>query len=108
MNFIDTHCHLDTYEEHSAESFESLRERIETAPEAYIHVACDTEAFEDARIRSETYFDVFATYGIHPEYAHTYEQNKYLLPDYWDHPRCVGCGEFGLDYHYGKENKELL
>jgi TatD DNase family protein len=107
MNFIDTHCHLDTYEEHSAESFESLRERIETPPEAYIHVACDPEAFEDARIRSESYFDVFATYGIHPEYVHTYEQNKYLLPDYWEHPRCVGCGEFGLDYHYGKENKEL-
>lgn len=105
MTFVDTHCHLDTYEEHSAESFDSLRERIEYAPEAYIHVACAPNDFEDARIRSESYADVYATYGVHPEYANAYNEVKYLLPDYWSHPRCVGCGEFGLDYHYGKENK---
>lgn len=107
MIFIDTHCHLDTYEEHSAENFDELRSRIETPPYAYVHVACDPNSFEDARIRSESYIDVFSTYGIHPEYAEEYENAKYLLPDYWNHPRCVGCGEFGLDYHYGKENQSL-
>ena len=29
MTFIDTHCHLDTYEEHSAESFDSLRDSLQ-------------------------------------------------------------------------------
>lgn len=107
MNFVDTHCHMDTYEEQAGEAFDELRERMETPPEAYVHVACSLEAFEDARERSERDAAIFAAYGIHPEYAETYAEAKYLLPDYWAHPRCVGCGEFGLDYHYGSETRKL-
>lgn len=107
MNFVDTHCHMNTYEEQAGEPFDELRERMETPPEAYVHVACSLEDFEDARERSERDSAIFAAYGIHPEHAETYAEAKYLLPDYWAHPRCVGCGEFGLDYHYGSETRKL-
>ena len=105
--FVDTHCHLNTLEEMTGESFSSLLERMETLPEAFIHVACSAEDFEDARMRSEEYGNIYATYGIHPEHAKTYETEKYFLDDYLSHPRCVGCGEFGLDYHYENYDRNL-
>ncbi len=107
MQFIDTHCHLDSYEQKSGETFDELFARMETPPESFIHVACAPEDFEDARQRSEAYENIYAAYGIHPEYAENFAENRYLLFDYWEHPRCVGCGEFGLDYHYGADNKKL-
>ena len=87
--FIDTHCHIDSYERHAGESFDALLERFQTAsftterssakekaaaskiaqPEAFIHVACDPADFDRARKLSEKYPFVYTAYGIHPEYV---------------------------------------
>ena len=111
--FIDTHCHIDSYEGHAGESFEALHARLPhdadknvQLPEAYIHVACDPADFERARELSEKFPNVYAAYGIHPEYVltETAEDEARLL-EYLEHPKCVACGEFGLDYHYGADTK---
>lgn len=113
MLFIDTHCHIDSYERHAGESFEALQARLAQsadenvrAPEAYIHVACDPADFERAKEISEKYPNVYTAYGIHPEYVltETAEDEARLL-EYLKHPKCVACGEFGLDYHYGADTK---
>ena len=124
--FIDTHCHIDSYERHAGESFDALLERFQTAcfttersttkekaaaakiacPEAFIHVACDPVDFEYARTLSEKYDNVYTAYGIHPEYVETETaEDEARLLEYLAHPKCVACGEFGLDYHYGAETK---
>ena len=89
--FIDTHCHIDSYERHAGESFDALLERFQSAsftterstakekaaaskiaqPEAFIHVACDPADFDRARELSEKYPFVYSAYGIHPEYVET-------------------------------------
>ena len=76
--FIDTHCHLDSYERYSGESLSALLERLPhdadpkvTLPEAFIHVACDPADFEYARELSEKYPNIYTAYGIHPEYVLT-------------------------------------
>lgn len=150
--FIDSHCHLDAYEEHSGEALDSLFARLQAAtdaarnsqitagqdtpgdsaafpipdlsnqkssnksnepdpnirmPEAFIHVACDPESFEQARMLSEKYPFVYAAYGIHPEYVKKETQaDEELLKEFLKHPKCVACGEFGLDYHYGSDEKK--
>lgn len=126
--FIDTHCHIDSYEEHSGEKFEALLARLKMAeqgvsgngcaekvaaepavsmPEAFVHVACDPAGFEYARKISEKYPFVYAAYGIHPEYVETETaEDEARLVEILKHPRCVACGEFGLDYHYDKEHRE--
>ena len=124
--FIDTHCHIDSYEHHASESFDALLERFQAAnfadslssakekaaaskiaqPEAFIHVACDPADFNYARTLSEKYPFVYTAYGIHPEYVETETaEDEARLLEYLAHPKCVACGEFGLDYHYGAETK---
>ena len=111
--FVDTHCHIDSYERHSGESFDVLLERLAhdpdatvQAPEAYIHVACDPADFECARELSEKYPNVYAAYGIHPEYVDTETpEDEARLLEFLAHPKCVACGEFGLDFHYGADSK---
>ena len=111
--FIDTHCHIDSYEQHSGESFEALLARLPhdpdnnvKMPEAFIHVACDPADFDYARELTEKYPNVYAAYGIHPEYVETETaEDEQRMMEFLKHPKCVACGEFGLDYHYGAETK---
>ena len=75
-------------------------------PEAYIHVACNPADFERAQELSERYPNVYAAYGIHPEYVLTETaQDEARLVEFLKHPKCVACGEFGLDYHYDLEHR---
>lgn len=138
--FIDTHCHLNAYEEFSGESLDKLFERLRNAektatpaqeqetfqntaasrwsspkdaketlvrmPDAFINVACNPDDFEQAKELSEKYPFVYAAYGIHPEYVltETAEDEARML-EFLKHPKCVACGEFGLDYHYDLEHR---
>ena len=105
--FVDTHCHIDTYQEHTQESFESLWERIENKPERIIQVACDPNEFEFARQISKKHPFIYSSYGIHPHYVQNHKpEHLELLKKYLKDPKAVGIGEFGLDYYYGKENKK--
>ena len=97
--FIDTHCHLDSYERHSGETLESFFERLPhdadpkvAMPEAFIHVACDPADFEYAREVSEKYPNVYTAYGIHPEYVLTETaEDEAKLVECLKHPKCVIC-----------------
>lgn len=139
--FIDSHCHLDAYEEFSHETLDSLFKRLRDAsgsasaqdaelqkampaepswnspksasedlirmPEAFINVSCNPEDFDRGKELSEKYPFVYAAYGIHPEYVltETDDDEKRLL-EFLAHPKCVACGEFGLDYHYDLEHRK--
>ena len=113
--FIDTHCHIDSYERHAGETFEALLARLRSPaasesglalPEAFVHVACDPADFARGRELSEKYGNVYSAYGIHPEYVETETAtDEARLLEYLAHPKCIACGEFGLDYHYGAETK---
>ena len=111
--FIDTHCHIDSYERHAGETFDTLLARLPhdsdpnvKTPEAFIHVACDPQDFDYAREASEKYANVYAAYGIHPEYVETETQDdEKRMVEMLRHPKCVACGEFGLDYHYNPESR---
>ena len=109
--FIDTHCHIDTYEEQSKEAFVALLARLDAGefqmPEAFIHVACNPADFEYARELSERYPFIYIAYGIHPEYVLTETaDDEARLIEFLKHPKCVACGEFGLDYHYDIEHRK--
>ena len=93
--FIDTHCHLDSYVRHSGETLEGFFERLQhdadpkvAMPEAFIHVACDPADFEYAREISEKHPNVYAAYGIHPEYVLTETaEDEARLVEFLKHPK---------------------
>ncbi|MDR1760624.1 MAG: TatD family hydrolase [Fibrobacter sp.] len=105
--FIDTHCHIDTYEEMSGTSFAELWKTLDPKPAAFIHSACSPKEFEYAKTLPALYPEACCGYGVHPHYIDEYTPELDApLNALLQLPRTVACGEIGLDYHYGKDNHE--
>ena len=97
---IDSHCHLD-FPEFAAER-DAVVERARAAGlKRMITVSTRTEAFASISLLAETYDEVFCTVGTHPHHAHEEpDVSQDRLVALAGHPKCVGIGEAGLDYHY--------
>jgi TatD DNase family protein len=97
---IDTHCHLtDRY----ADDLDGVMRRARDA-NVGILIAPSADPDDAAKVvkLAERFDNVYCTVGVHPEYggnAQPADLINYL--QYLSHPRVVGIGEIGLDYHYG-------
>ena len=103
--YIDTHCHL------SSEDYGDIDNVIEENRKALVDKivvsGCSRESIEEVMVLKDRYNMVYVTIGYHPEYADiiTLDDLDYLK-NLLKESKVVGIGEIGLDYHYGKENKE--
>ncbi len=100
---IDTHCHLtDNY---VSGDLDDVLTRAAAAGVGMIICPTANPADIPGAIKiAETHNNIFATIGIHPEYAGV-DAAQYLTDAVLTHPRVVGVGEIGLDYHCGNENR---
>lgn len=96
---IDTHCHLtDNY---VSGDLDDVLTRAAAAGVGMIICPTANPADIPGAIKiAETHNNIFATIGIHPEYAGV-DATQYLTDAVLTHPRVVGVGEIGLDYHCG-------
>jgi TatD DNase family protein len=100
MLVIDSHCHLDFEALHS--HLPDVLARAEAAGVGLmVSISSRVTGFESLRKIAEDNTNVFCTIGTHPHNAHeelaiTAEQ----LVDLARHPKVIGIGEVGLDYHY--------
>lgn len=105
--FIDTHCHL------SIEDYDDIdlviKENREALIDKIIISGCTKESIIESIDLSKKYSDVYVTIGYHPSEASiTSNDDLKLLEDMIsNNDKVVGIGEFGLDYHYGKNDMEL-
>ena len=103
--YIDTHCHL------SGEDYDDIDNVIEDNKKALVDKiivsGCSRESIDEVMVLKEKYDMVYVTIGYHPEYADiiTLDDLDYLKK-LLKESKVVGMGEIGLDYHYGKGNKE--
>ena len=99
---IDTHCHI------SDEDYENKEEIIKHMEDNIMIVStASPKDIKEVIELCKTHKNIYGTIGIHPEFADTYtEQDLKKVEKYLNHPKIVGIGEIGLDYHYTKENKE--
>lgn len=103
--YIDTHCHL------SGEDYDDIDNVIEDNKKALVDKiivsGCSRESIDEVMVLKEKYDMVYVTIGYHPEYADiiTLDDLDYLKK-LLKESKVVGMGEIGLDYYYGKENKE--
>jgi len=104
---IDSHFHLDFAD--FASERDAIVERARAAGlKRMITISTRTEAFGAIKELAETYEDVFCTVGTHPHYADEgIEVTQERLVFLSDHPKCVGIGEAGLDYHYDKTPRDI-
>lgn len=100
---IDTHCHLDL------NLYEDINIVIKNMDGNKIIVAgVDLESSKHVLNLIENYPNIYGVIGIHPEEVEKFDETFLkFLEDNINHPKIVGIGEIGLDYHYTKENIEL-
>ena len=104
--FIDTHCHLSS--EFYSDISEVILEDEKAGMSQIITSFCEVDTVDDVCTFIDNYNIVYATIGFHPDQASKYTDADLLkLRELClKYKKIVGIGEIGLDYHYGKENRE--
>lgn len=101
----DSHCHLNY--EGVAEIQDAVLTRARArGVTAMLNIATREREWDAVLATAEREADVWATVGIHPheadEHAHV---GTARLIERAGHPRVVGLGESGLDYHYDHSDR---
>jgi TatD DNase family protein len=106
MLIVDSHCHLD---------YEGLAERlpqvIANAEAAgvglMLSIGTRVRRFERLLRIAEEHENIYCTAGTHPHHAHEeFDVRLDELVTLARHPKVVGIGEAGLDYHYDFSPRE--
>ena len=103
--FTDTHCHL-TDDYCAGDELDNViaRAHAENVGRLICATADPNDILPSIKI-AESHDNVFVTVGIHPEYADM-DAREYLTANVLSHPRVVGVGEIGLDYHERNDNRD--
>eukprot|EP01111_Echinosteliopsis_oligospora_P011274 TRINITY_DN3683_c0_g1_i1.p1 TRINITY_DN3683_c0_g1~~TRINITY_DN3683_c0_g1_i1.p1 ORF type:complete len:240 (-),score=59.56 TRINITY_DN3683_c0_g1_i1:158-877(-) len=112
--FIDAHTHVDYILQQSRKStypeFQASV-RFPANYEGVISVHCDPAAFSPSLCTWRDQLelpDVYGAFGIHPHNAKYYtDQLEERITEAILHPKAVGWGETGLDYHGMRSEKEV-
>ncbi|MDT7933754.1 MAG: TatD family hydrolase [Sphingomonadaceae bacterium] len=102
---VDSHCHLD-YPGLAEEQAAVLARARAAGVAAMVNISTRETDWARVAATAEAHGDVFASIGVHPHeadgHAHVTEQT---LIDAASHPKVVGLGETGLDYHYDHSDR---
>ncbi len=106
QKIVDSHCHLDY--DGLAENLPAMLQRCDDAGVGLmLSISSRVKNFPRLLEIAETHENVFCTVGTHPHNAHEeLEISTADLVRLTNHPKVVGIGEVGLDYHYDLAPRE--
>jgi TatD DNase family protein len=97
---VDSHCHLD-FADFAAEREAVIARARAAGVGAILTIGTRLDEFQGVRAIVEADPDIWCSVGAHP---HEAADHADLLPDqlvaFTAHPKVVGIGETGLDFHY--------
>lgn len=104
---VDSHCHLD-FPDFDEERADIVARAVEAGVGKMVTICTKLKNEPEVRKIAEEFQSVYYAAGTHPmsaadEPLATVEQ----LVDLAQHPKFVGIGETGLDYHYTAESAEV-
>ncbi len=103
--YVDTHAHI--YKEYYEDIDKLLSNLKKDNCFAVINSGCNYKTNEEALLLSKTHNNLYATLGIHPEYAKDYKKEDIdFIIKHINNKKVVALGEIGLDYHYDNHDKE--
>lgn len=105
--YIDTHVHLnaDQYEE---DIDEVIQRAQDAGVEKMVVVGFDRKTILKAMELTEMHAFIYAVVGWHPVDAiDCTEKDLEWIESLAAHPKVVGIGETGLDYHWGKSPRDV-
>jgi TatD DNase family protein len=96
---IDSHCHLD-FDEFAGRRDDVISEALSAGVHTMVNIGTDLESSKNSVRLAEEHDDIYATVGVHPHDAKTYDDEvEAELADLADHGKVVAVGEIGLDYY---------
>ena len=107
FQLTDSHCHLD-FPDFDAARSEVVERAVSSGVTRMVSICTRLRQLDQVRTIAETYAPVFFAAGSHP--MHVFEEPMVSVEDLLEvakHPKMVGIGETGLDYHYTSETKEV-
>ena len=104
---VDSHCHLD-FPDFDSERAEIVQRAIDAGVERMVTICTRLKNEPQVRAIAEEFDAVYYAAGTHPmsaaeEPLATVDELVALAK----HPKFVGIGETGLDYHYTAESAEI-
>ena len=97
---VDSHCHLD-FPDFAAEREAVIGRARAAGVETMLTISTRLDQFEGVRAIAEAYDGLWCSVGAHP---HEAADHSALVSDRLvalaSHPKVVGIGETGLDFHY--------
>lgn len=95
--YIDSHCHIN-FPELAERMPEILAKMAENKVTHALCVSVDLPDFPQVLALAEAYPHIYASVGVHPDYADTPEPSVEQLVQLSEHPKIIAIGETGLDY----------
>ncbi|MFQ1702120.1 TatD family hydrolase [Loktanella agnita] len=104
---VDSHCHLD-FPDFDAERPDVIQRALDAGVERMVTICTKLRLEPQVRAIAERFDPVFYAAGTHPmsaadEPLATLDELVALA----DHPKFVGIGETGLDYHYTADSAQV-
>jgi TatD DNase family protein len=104
---VDSHCHLD-FSDFDAERADVISRAVDAGVSRMVTICTRLRLEPQVRAIAEDFAPVFYAAGTHPMSAADEPMatlNELLALT--EHPKMVGIGESGLDYHYTAETAEV-
>ena len=106
-HIVDSHCHLD-FPDFDAERAEVIDRAVEAGVTRMVTICTKLRLEPQVRAIAEAHAPVFYAAGTHPMSAADEPLASVdELVALAEHPKFVGIGESGLDYHYTAESAEV-
>ncbi len=103
----DSHCHLD-FPDFDGELGDVVARALDAGVTRMVTICTKLDREPKVRAIAEAHDPVFYAAGIHPMSAHEQPLTTVdTLVGLNAHPKFVGIGETGLDYHYTAESAEI-
>jgi TatD DNase family protein len=105
-HIVDSHCHLD-FPDFDGQHAEIIARAHAAGVTRMVTICTRLAQLDQVTTIAETHPSVFFAAGTHP--MHVAEVPMVSVEDLTKmaaHPKCVGIGETGLDYHYTSDSKD--
>ena len=104
---VDSHCHLD-FADFAAERDAVVERARDAGVGTMLTIGTRLDEFPQVRAIAEAYDDVWCSVGAHPHEATDHvATTAAALAALAAHPRVVGIGEAGLDFHYDHSPRDV-
>ena len=99
MQLIDSHCHIN-FPDFADRIPELLANMAQNQVAQALAISVSRETFAEVLALAEAHENIYASVGVHPDSETAAEFSEDELVQHAAHPKVVGIGETGLDYHW--------